>query len=368
MSAQRATRPPKPGAARHATPDRTRDAANDGEIREGDVVRASFRVDVSDAVDLPGRFEIAVDLIAPPREARADAAIVLACLPGGFLSRKYYDLGAGEDASYSFGEAMARRGFAVLAFDHVGIGASSKPSPVEAGYALGVEAIARANQRALERALERLAAGDAALGIPATRCLATVGVGHSMGSVLTVEQQAQARPHRALVLFSFSTKGLPRFLNADQLAYANDPARTRRELGQLVQRSFGTPYPPRPNQNESDRRAAFGVGTAPTFTEDLLERASTDLLAAGGLLSMIPGGYAPSADRIDVPVWILVGDHDLHGVEELEDELVKSPARTTRLLADCWHCHFVANTRNEIWNEVPAWIRETLATAQGVTR
>ena len=328
-------------------------------------VRGTWRIDVSDAVPLPGRFEIAVDVVVPGGEPAAPASVCLVCLPGGFLSRRYYDLGRDlrheSDPSYSFAEAMACAGFVVLAFDHIGIGESSKPEPVEAGYSLGVEAIARANQRALELALERLAAGDPAQGIPATQCLATIGVGHSMGSVLTVEQQAQARPHRALVLFSFSTKGLPRFLNEDQLAYAHDPVRTRRELGELVRRSFGTPYPPRPNQDESNRRAAFGIGTAPPLAEALLERASTDLLAAGGLLSMIPGGYAPAADAIDVPVYILVGDHDLHGVEELADELPKSPEKTTRLLEDCWHCHFVANTRAAIWSELPVWIHRVLA-------
>ena len=256
---------------------------------------------------------------------------------------------------------MASQGFVVLAFDHLGVGESSKPEPIDGGYALGVEAVARVNQLALEGALERLAAGDPARGIPATRCTATIGVGHSMGSVLTVEQQAQARPHRALVLFSFSTKGLPRFLNEDQLVYAHDPVRTRRELGEIVRRSFGTPYPPRPNQDETNRRAAFGVGTAPPFAEALLERVSTDLLAVGGLLSMIPGGYAPSAEAIDIPVHILIGDHDLHGAPELADELPKCPEKTTRVLEDCWHCHFVANTRAAIWSEIPAWIHKVLA-------
>lgn len=332
-----------------------------GGARAKRTVRATWRIDVSQTVPLDGRFEIAVDVVVPSGRPPGSPIVVLACLPGGFLSRRYFDLGQGVDRSYSFAEAMASQGFAVLAFDHLGVGESSKPEPIEGGYALGVEAVARVNQRALEGALERLEAGDPAHGLPATPCAATIGVGHSMGSVLTVEQQAQARPHRALVLFSFSTKGLPRFLNEDQLGHAHDPVRTRRELGEIVRRSFGTPYPPRPNQDETNRRAAFGVGTAPPFTEALLEGASTDLLAVGGLLSMIPGGYAPSAEAIDVPVYILIGDHDLHGVEELADELPKCPEKTTRVLEDCWHCHFVANTRAAIWSEIPAWIHEVLA-------
>lgn len=326
--------------------------------------RATWRIDVSDAVPIPGRYELAVDVVVPGEGSAIasdfPSAIALVCLPGGFLSRRYYDLEQAGDRSYSFAEAMAEQGFVVLAFDHLGIGESSKPDPIEGGYALGVEVVARANQLALERALERLARGDPDQGIAATRCEATIGVGHSMGSALTVEQQAAARPHRALVLFSFTSRGVPAFLNEDQRRYANDPARTRRELGPLAKRSFGSPYPARANDSEADRRAAFGVGTAPPAAEAMLHAASTDLLGLGGLLSMIPGGYAPAAGKIDVPVYILVGDHDLHDARGLREELPSAPLVTIRTLEDCWHCHFVANTRAAIWREIPPWIHEVL--------
>ena len=329
-------------------------------VRPTSSARATWRIDVSEAVPLAGHFELAVDVVVPLDRATRSPRVALACLPGGFLSRTYYDLGQHGDHSYSFAEAMASRGFVTLAFDHLGVGDSSKPEPIDAGYSLGVELIARVNQLALERVLERLAVGDPSQGIPATPCDATIGVGHSMGSALTVEQQAAARPHRALVLFSFTTRGVPFFLNDDQRSYANDPIRARRELGEIARRSFGSPYPERAHNSESDRRAAFGVGTAPPAAEELLHCASTNLLGLGGLLSMIPGGYAPAAAQIDVPVYILVGDHDLHGERGLRDELPNAPLVTTRRLEDCWHCHFVANTRGAIWQEVSAWIHEVL--------
>lgn len=323
--------------------------------------RASWRIDVSEAVPHPGRFELAVDVVVPRERSDETPPVALVCLPGGFLSRRYFDLELAGDRSYSFAEAIAVQGFVTLAIDHLGIGESSKPDPIDAGFAFGVEVVARANQLALERALERLARGDAEAGIAPTPCGATIGVGHSMGSVLTVEQQAIARPHRALVLFSFTTRGLPFFLNEDQRPYANDPERARRELGALARRSYGTPYPPRADGAEGDRRAAFGVGTAPPLAEALLHAASTDLLALGGLLSMIPGGYAPSAAVIDVPVYVLIGDHDLHGERGVREELPKAPSVTLRTLEDCWHCHLVANSRAAIWREIPAWIAEVLA-------
>ncbi|MBY0399908.1 alpha/beta hydrolase, partial [Myxococcota bacterium] len=274
---------------------------------------------------------------------------------------RYFDLDPGGGHGYCFAEAMAARGYMTLAFDHLGVGDSTQPDPPEQGQALGVEAIARINQFALEAALDRLARGDSASGLPPIRRAATIGVGHSMGSALTVEQQALARPHRALVLFSFTTRGLPFFLTEDQRRYAGDPERARRELGALAQRCYGTPYPARANDSAANRRAAFGVGTAPPFALELLHGAATNLLGLAGLLSMIPGGYAPAAERIDVPVSILVGDHDLHDTRGLREELPNAPLVETRTLPDCWHCHFVANGRETIWRETADWIDRTLA-------
>ncbi|MEZ4332668.1 MAG: alpha/beta fold hydrolase [Myxococcota bacterium] len=364
-----ASRMPMPGSALRG--DARSDACS--EVRRGGrrgLRRARWRIDVSPAVPFPGCHALAVDVAAPevrggdvPDAPDGDAApIVLACLPGGFLSRRYYDLDPGGPNRYSFSEAMAERGFVTLAFDHFGTGDSTRPEPLERGFELGVEAIARINQLALRRALARLAAGDPDAGLPPLAPRATVGVGHSMGSMLTVEQQALARPHRALVLFSFTTRGVPAFLNEAQRAVAGDPVRARRSLGELARASWGTPYPERATDGEPNRRAAFGVGTAPPRAEALLQDASTNLLGLAGLLSMIPGGYAPPAGRIDVPVYVLVGDHDLHDARGLRDELPKAPVVESRTLADCWHCHFVANGRETIWREVGDWIHRTLGT------
>jgi alpha-beta hydrolase superfamily lysophospholipase len=324
------------------------------------VRRASWRLEISEAVPLPGRFEIAADVVVPADRQADEIVAVLCCLPGGFLSRRYFDLEIDGHRDYSFAEAMAREGFITLAFDHVGVGDSSKPEPIEGGYTLGVEAIAAANQRALELALERLARGDSSAGIPSLPDPITIGVGHSMGSMLTVEQQSIDRPHAALLLFSFSTHGTPAFLDDAMREYANDPERVRTEIGELARRSMGSPYPPRAANSEGDRRAAFGVGTAPESAERALQAAATNLLATGGLMSMVPGGYGPPAAKIDVPVYMLFGDHDLHDDRHTRSELPACPKVTTFMLEDCWHCHFVANTRESMWRSATSWIRETV--------
>ena len=320
-------------------------------------VRAAWHLDVKAAIPLDGQFSLAASVIAPADLNPGQPVTVLACLPGGFLSRHYFDLEIQGSRTYSFAAAMAALGYVVLSFDHVGTGDSPKPSPTDEGYALGVEVIAAANQLALDAALDRLTNGSADDDLPPIEVDRTIGVGHSMGSMLTVEQQALAHPHDALALFSFSTQGTPRFIDDEMRAYANDPHRLRSEIGALAKATMGSPYPERATDSESNRRAAFGVGTAGDEAEDALHQAATNLLAVGGLMSMVPGGFAPPAQKIDVPVFMLVGDHDLHDDRHTRDELPNAPSVTTSILPDCWHCHFVANTRETLVREVHAFIQ-----------
>lgn len=335
-------------------------------------LRLTWRFDVSDAVNVPGAFASAATLIAPPSLDPNQSVTLLVCLPGGFLSRAYFDLqlaplaqreqdhatATNAERTYSFAAAMAARGFVVLTIDHIGTGDSTQPEPVELGYDIGIDAIARANDLALRAARERLAAGDASAGLPPVFIERSIGIGHSMGSMLTVEQQAFAPTHEALVLFSFSTQGIPRFMDDDMRGYANDPARLRREIGILARVAMGSPYPERATNSEDDRRAAFGVGTAPNEAEEALQLASTNLLAVGGLTSMVPAGFSESAVKIDVPVFMIVGDHDLHDDRHTRRELPNAPKVTTYILEDCWHCHFVANTRETLWQVVSDWIQK----------
>lgn len=319
-------------------------------------LRATWSLDVSDALPAQGPLSIAASWIAPPDLRPGTPVPLLVCLPGGFLSRRYFDLEIGGARRYSFAEAMVARGYAVLALDHVGTGDSLKPSPEEAGLSLGVDAIAAANQRALELARERIETGDPDGETPPLEISRSIGVGHSMGSMLTVEQQALARPHDGLVLFSFSTAGTPRFIDEHLRGYAGQPERLRREMPDVARKAMGGPYPPRANGVEGDRRAAFGVGTAPPEAEEALQAAATNLLAVGGLTSMIPGGYAPAAQKIEAPTLMVFGDHDLHDDRNTARELPLVRDLTTWCLEDAWHCHFVANTHERLWDKVTDWL------------
>ncbi len=312
--------------------------------------RHEWRLDVSAALPDEAPLEIAATAVVPGRGAHR---AVLACLPGGFLSRRYYDLEIDGDRRFSFAEHMAGLGYATLALDPLGVGESSRP---EDGWRLDVDALARANQLALEGALGRFSS-------QAGFRPRTIGVGHSMGSCLSVVQQARHGPHEALVLFSFTTAGLRPFLQGREVELADHPEAARAHIAELARERFASPYPAAASDADPGERAAFGVGSAPPEAERALHGAATNLLAIPGLLAMMPGGYRPWADHVRVPTFVAVGDHDLHGVDGVPAMLPQAPEVATFTLDDCWHCHHVANGREKLWNRVAGWLDGLLGPA-----
>ena len=73
------------------------------------------------------------------------------------------------------------------------------------------------------RFVARLARGGFVATLPALARLASIGVGHSLGGLFTVFQQAMARCFDGLVLLGFGMGGLPSALDEDTRAYAGDP-------------------------------------------------------------------------------------------------------------------------------------------------
>ena len=92
--------------------------------------------DVSEDVPFEGgRTVMSGTLHEPPGSPRA----VLVCWPGGSYDRRYWQFDA--VPGYSFADHMTAQGFAVVAADHLGVGASSAPADVDA---VTLEPMARA--------------------------------------------------------------------------------------------------------------------------------------------------------------------------------------------------------------------------------
>ena len=277
---------------------------------------------------------------------------VVACLAGGTCSTSYFDLDVEGVPDASMARHLAARGFVVLAFDHVGIGASTSVDDV---FTVTPSVAAAAQDRAIRSALAALRTGDLAPGLPPVQQFRTLGIGHSMGGMILGITQAHHAPFDAVAVLGHGGDGMPFALAADELALDVERpfalvetdiaalARTRFVSDSTVERkrplpgSFLLPDVP------DELRAAFVAQQLP-------------LLFSCGLTSMIPGATNAAKAAITVPVFLAFGDHDL--TDNYAGNLARYRSATDLtlfVLRDSAHCHNQAVTRTRLWDRLAAW-------------
>ena len=301
------------------------------------VVVEQRMVDVGTAVpELAGHLVVA-DVFRPAAEFARP--IAFCCLPGGGMSRRYWDLRPAGDETYSFAMRMANDGFPVISVDHIGTGDSALP--VGAPTPLLRQVVA-ANDAAFRYLLD---------DICHSRRLRAVGVGHSMGATLTIRQQAAHGTYDAVALLGFDTKGLPAYLPPEILAACADGLPNDDRLAELTLRMFGSAYP-----------ALSGART--NGARRTLDTAATVLLGAGGLLSMLPGNVAADAARLRVPVLVQHGERDslMNGAQARAEHYRRTDSVTTQVFPDMGHNHNIAPTRHQLWARLRDWAESVIPT------
>jgi pimeloyl-ACP methyl ester carboxylesterase len=288
------------------------------------------------------------------REGRAapDPAVVLVCLPGGGMSRRYYDLDVAPElglGNYSMARHLAGRGFVVVTLDPPAVGGSDVPDD---GYSLSPAVVADVLACAVDRVLDGLRAGTLDPELPPFPGVVSIGVGHSAGGLLTVHQQARHRTHRALALLGFAGGGLVDALTDEERGYAGDPDRTAREIARLAAVRFGRPLP----ISQTSTSAYLLGGPVPKAVEGALGEARAHLLALVGLTAMIPGASDPELTAVDVPVFLGVGTGDITGDPfRIPPSFRASRDVTLFVLEDSGHNHNAAPTREKLWDRLAAW-------------
>jgi alpha-beta hydrolase superfamily lysophospholipase len=312
------------------------------------VQRCELRVDVSGA-GLAGCRTVAVTMVAPRiLPGRPAPDVVFCCLPGGGMSRRYFDLDVA-GGSYSMLEHLAARGAVALAVDHPGVGDSDAPQD---GWDLVPDTVGDVDAAACTVALDALRAGTTGLDLPPRPALRSVGVGHSAGGTVTVHVQARHRLHGALALLGWGGGGLVEELGDEERALAHDPAGLRRELVGLAQARFEVPL-------LTMRRGSSARLVRAPLPDDVraaLVAARAPLITPIGLHSMVPGSSTPELAAIDVPVLLGLGDHDL--VREPRTVPAAFPASgdvTVFVLADAGHDHNVLPNRAVLWDRLARW-------------
>ncbi len=303
------------------------------------------RIEVGEVLPGCGPCQIAADLYLPPR--LRDPPTALFCLPGGGMNRGYFDLQG--EGGFSFAEHLCAHGFMVVTLDHLGIGDSTRPAD---GFELTPHILAAAMARAVAALRQELRAGTSQT--PPLGQLYCVGVGHSMGAMLTAIQQAQHGGYDALALFGFSTRGLTVALTPQEARYAFDPAGARDNVVRLARLRGTEPYPP--VGRSAQGRELFAGESADRRGVDALQRARAPLLLTAGLFSMIPGSCAPECAQINTPLLLAFGDRDMAGPpHEVPANYGGSPEVTLLVLPQTGHAHFLFPARAHLFRRVTAW-------------
>jgi alpha-beta hydrolase superfamily lysophospholipase len=305
-------------------------------VRAIEPARIRLQIDVTEAVALGEPAHVVAEVVTPDGDGQPLG--VLFCTPGGGMTRRFFDLPtpAGVPEA-SFARAMAARGFAVVLIDPLGVGESSVPADP---YLLGPDLMGRAGAAAVRLVLEDLRKGAASPDLEAWPGVRSIGVGHSYGALLSVVQQARDPVHVGLGLFGFHTAGLPHLLTPEELAVT--PRQVRDELAARTRVKHPTPY--------------LDLQTRPSSQPVSVAAASVPVLSTMSLISRTPGIVAEEAAVIDVPVFLVFGDKDIHGpVEAAPQAYPNSPDVALLMLPDTRHNHFVYPNRALLFDRFAAW-------------
>jgi pimeloyl-ACP methyl ester carboxylesterase len=186
-----------------------------------------------------------------------------------------------------------------------------------------------------------------------------IGVGHTMGAMLTAMQQGSRPSHAALALFGFSNAGLVAALSDEEKRYCGDPAGLRENLVRLARLRDPNPYPQ--VRRSAQGTELFAGATADPRGVEALKPARSSLLLTAGVFSMVPGSCNPECAQITVPVFLGLGDRDMAGPPHLiPANYPGSPDVTLQVLPSTGHAHFLFPGRRPLFERVTGWCEAML--------
>jgi hypothetical protein len=301
------------------------------------------------------RDRLSIVFLPEPVDARGGGELqptVLWCVPGGGMSRRYFDLRPpAAYGDYSMARYLAARGFIVVTIDSVGVGESEPPTN---GYTLTPAVVADVNAVVVNEVGGRLRRGTIAVGLAPMESFVSVGVGHSAGGLLTVYQQARHETHDALILLGFGGGGLMERLTDDERQYAHRPDELRGVIAALAHVRFGRPLP----VGSTSASPYLLRSTPPEPVLRVLGEARSAMLSLVGLTSMVPGSSVAELEAVRVPVLLAVGEHDITGdASVIPGHLPNSAEVRLFVLPDAGHNHNAEPTRTQLWDEVARYAR-----------
>ena len=321
--------------------------------------RIEKRIDVSGSAGLGPRVEMAVTVVLPDPAALGDRPVAIFAAPGGGYSRAYFDLCFDDHAGYSEAEYHAARGMIHVAVDHVGVGESNVPDL----SAITFQTLAATHDDCVRQISALLTEGGLDPDFPPCPSLFKVGMGQSMGGGVTILAQGRFATFDAIAPCGVSAihTALPQ---RDGEAFEHGKRRfeslkvgdNRSSHMSVEHEGVDYVYPFHWEDVPADILALDMAGgypirtTAPVFGSLTIPHCAVQM--------MTPGCFSEDAARINVPVFIGLGQRDTCPDPHAEPSAYRaSSAICLRIVPRMAHMHNFASTRKQLWSHLHGWAR-----------
>jgi pimeloyl-ACP methyl ester carboxylesterase len=289
-----------------------------------------LRIDVERSTGLAGA-EIACSLHLPDDPPMDAPGELLVCLHGGGYTRAYWHPNFPNFPGYSFAEHICARGRAVLAIDLLGMGESVKPEPETL---LSRAIVAAANHQVTAE----ISAGFRNGRWGRMRRLATTGIGHSIGGMMVITQQAAHQSFDRLAVLGWANQPL--------VLAGLDPA--------VLAASIAPGYLASPREK---MRPLFYAPDVPEALIETDEAAGSTTPACLGRDALRPGIVHEESAAITVPVFVMHGSTDTSPNPHGEAAFFRASNDITLMrLPETAHCHNFATLRHRLWDRLDSWI------------
>lgn len=294
--------------------------------------------------------------------------------PGGGYGRRYFDLQHSELNGPSQAVFHASRGVVFIPCDPYGGGESTLLPPEKCG----LEATAQGVDFAIRTAIRGLKEGTIVEGLPPLELEAVFGIGHSLGGMQVVVQQALHKTFDAIAILGFSAIQtripLSNVEEAPLAPHANvtDTEDVSLELAWSGPLSDDISYlkyayhweDVSPIIVEEDMGVGFPIRTSQTLPSWI-----TTTFPPFAAECMAPGVIANEASEITVPVFVGGGQRDV--VPNVHEEaLAYRESRDVTLyeLPMTAHMHNFSPQRELLWNRLHQWMEGITAIRGKVER
>ena len=306
--------------------------------------RVAVSVDVTESlpadVTQGARLSIAAWVYAPATIV-GGRPVVISLLNGGTYDKRYFDFEVPGRTGYSCAKALSAQGFYVVLLDHLGVGESSR-APTEKLVTRKVAALA--NHAAVEWIHAKLRAGELDPALPIVPDFLKVGGGHSMGAFQTITQQAAHHTYERVLILGYTAIGV------------------HLTMGDQVVSADGGPIadgePDYFHHDRSRLHKTFHWDDVPADVIAVDDSLAVEVPCVLSRQSTMMGIVTEDAGRIDVPVYICLGERDVSPDPHAEPGYYRASSDVTlHILPRSGHCQNFATTRGEMYARIGGWIR-----------